>query len=119
VLRNTTSDATETPLYIDGTDDRLTVASGRTTTFDILVVARSSGGASAGYRVEGVIENVGGATNFVGSTPTVTTLGEDVSSWDVAVDDDDTNDALVINVTGAADTNIRWVATVRTAEVAY
>ena len=87
-------------------------------TFDILVVARSDGGASAGYRVEGVVENVGGATGFIG-TPTVTTLGEDVAAWDVAVQADDTNDALVINVTGAAATNIGWVATVRTAEVVY
>jgi hypothetical protein len=117
VLRNATSDATETELYLDGTDDRLTVASGRTMTFDILVVARSDGGASAGYRVEGVIENVGGITSFIG-TPAVTELGED-ADWTVAVEDDDTYDALVIKVTGAGSTNIRWVATVRTAEVAW
>jgi hypothetical protein len=116
-LRNATSDATETELYLDGSSRRLTVASGRTMTFDILVVARSDGGASAGYRVEGVIENVGGITSFIG-IPTVTELGED-DDWTVAVEDDDTYDALVIKVTGADSTNIRWVATVRTAEVAY
>jgi len=82
------------------------------------VVARSSGAASAGYRAYGVIENAGGTTAFIG-TPTVTTLGEDATGWDVAVEADDNNDALVIKVTGAAATTIRWVATVRTAEVAY
>ena len=118
VLRNTTSDAAETELFLDGTDDRLIVFSDRTLTFHILVVARSSGGASAGYHIYGVIENVDGNTTSIG-TPTVTTLGEDVAGWAVAVEANDTYDALIIKVTGALDTSIRWVATVRTVEVAY
>jgi hypothetical protein len=93
--------ATPTPLYLDGSSERLTVGNNRTMTFDILVVGRSSGGDSAGYHVRGVIENSGGTTSFVG-TPTVTTLGEDTASWNVAVEADDTNDALVIRVTGEA-----------------
>jgi hypothetical protein len=40
---------------------------------------------------------------------------EDVN-WNVAVEADDTNDALVINVTGPSN-EVRWVATVRTVEV--
>ena len=118
VLRNTTTDATATELFLDGSAEPLTIADGRTLTFDILVVARSSTGQSAGYHIQGVIENVGGATSFIGA-PTVTTLGEDDATWNVAAQADDTNDALVIKVTGKAGTNIRWVATVRTAEVAY
>jgi len=118
VLRRTTSDANPTPLYLDGSSERLTVGNNRTMTFDILVVGRSLGGDSAGYHVRGVIENSGGTTSFVG-TPTVTTLGEDSASWNVAVEADDTNDALVIRVTGEAGKTIRWVATVRTVEVGY
>ncbi len=86
--------------------------------FRILVVARSSSHASAGYHIRGVVENTGGATAFVG-TPAVTPLGEEVAAWNVAVEADDTHDGLVIKVTGAAGTTIRWVATVRTAEVAW
>lgn len=118
VLRNTTTSDTPKELFLDGSSERLTIGSDRTVTFDILVAARSDGGASAGYRIRGVIENTGGNTGFVG-TPTVETLGEEVASWDVAVQADDANDALVVQVTGAADTMIRWVATARTAEVAW
>jgi hypothetical protein len=99
-------------LFLDGSSLRLTLASGRTLTFDILVVARSESGASAGYRAYGVIENSGGTTAFIG-TPTVTTLGEDVAGWDATVVAHNAYDALVIQVTGAVYATIRWVATVR------
>jgi hypothetical protein len=119
LLRNITTNATQTDLSLDGTSARLIVAAGRTMTFDILVTARSTSpvGQSAGYRAFGVIENVGGTTGFVGA-PTVTTLGEDNAAWDVTVQADNTSAALAIKVTGVAATTIRWVAVVRTAEVA-
>ena len=118
VLRKTTNDATPRELYLDGSSERLTVASGRTMTLDVLIVARSSTGQSAGYRFDGVIENDGGTTRFL-IAPTVSSLGEDNATWDVSVEADDTNDALVIKVTGAESTTIRWVATVRPAEVSW
>lgn len=118
VMRNTTWDETSVELMLDGLAYPFTIASGRTVTFDILVVGRSDAGASAGYQIQGVIENVSGATSFIG-TPTVTTLGEDVSAWDVIVVADDSDDVLSIQVTGAASTTIRWVATARTVEVAW
>ena len=88
--------------------------------FEALVVARTdnAGGKSAGYRVTGLVENVGGTTSFVG-TPTVTVLGEDNAAWGLTVQADDTNDALVFKGTGEASTAIRWVATVKTAEVLF
>ncbi len=79
-------------------------------------MGRSSGGESAGYRIVGLIENTGGNTAFIG-TPTTTVLGEDDASWDVVVIADNTNDALVIQATGGSGDEVRWVATVRTAEV--
>lgn len=120
VLRNTTSDATPTELFLDGgaQERRITIPIGSTVAFDILVVARSSGQASAGYRIKGVIENFAGTTSFIG-TPTVTTLGEDRSSWDVSVEANDVDDVLRILVTGESAFNVRWVAVVRTAEVAW
>lgn len=118
VLRNTTTDATPKDLFLDGLSQRLTIATDRTLTFDILVVARSSGGASAGYHIQGVIENTGGTTDFVGPAPVATVLAEDIPAWGVVVVADNANDALVIRVTGSA-TTVRWVATIRTAEVAW
>ncbi|HIP87960.1 MAG TPA: hypothetical protein EYH27_05945 [Anaerolineales bacterium] len=118
VLRNTTNDTTQTELFLDGRGERITLPSGSTMVFDILIVARSSGQASAGYRITGVIENYNGTTSFIG-TPTDNTLGEDRSAWSVSVEANDTYDALRILVTGENGFNIRWVAMVRTAEVSW
>jgi trimeric autotransporter adhesin len=118
VLRNTSTGTAWTDLYLNGTGERLTLAISRTVTFDILIVASDDGtGQSAGYQIQGVIKNVGGAMNFVG-TPVYTTLGEDDTLWNVQVLADDAYDALRIQVRGNNET-IRWVATVQTAEVAW
>jgi hypothetical protein len=117
VVRNTTSNNTPTELFLDGSAARITIATNRVLTFDILVVGvNTTNGNSGGYRLAGVIKNIAGTTSFVG-TPNQTILGEDTASWDATVVADNTNDALVIQVTGAAGANIRWVATVRTVEV--
>lgn len=104
-------------LSLNGGSLRLFVATGRTMTFDIQISARTAAGESAGYHIEGVIENVDGTTALVG-TPVVTVLGEDDAAWDAQVSADDGNDALLIQVQGNGET-IRWVATVNTAEVAW
>ncbi len=117
VLRSTSTTADLTELFLDGSSERLTIANNRTLTFDILVVARSSGGTSAGYNIVGVIENSGGNTALIGPPGKISS--EEDPSWDANAVADDTNDALQIRVTGAAGTTIRWVATVRTVEVSY
>jgi len=119
VLRRVSSGTTLTELFLDGSGQRLTIASGRTVTFDILIVGREdSNGESAGYWAYGVIERVGADTAIVGWAQ-VLTLGEDDSSWSVTVDADDTNDALRIQVQSGTGDTVRWVATVRTAEVSW
>jgi hypothetical protein len=114
--KKTTSTGTWEDLYLDGSSALLTIESGRTLTFDILVVGRSDAGESAGYQIYGVIENFGGKTSLIAST--VTTIGEDDAAWNAQVSADDTNDALRVQVKGAGE-NIRWVAVVRTAEVSW
>ena len=118
VLRKETNDDADQELALDGGGLLLTVAVSRTVTFDILVVARSDTGQSAGHSLVGVIENVGGTTSFVG-TPLTPTLGTDNPGWDVWVVADDDRDALILKVRGEGATPIRWVATVRTAEVSW
>jgi hypothetical protein len=97
---------------------RLTISNTRTLAFDILIVARSNNGKSSGWHYQGVIENNNGVTAFI-STPAKTTLGEDDAVWDVDVIADDANDALVIKgFTNQSGDVVRFVATVRTVEVA-
>ncbi len=119
VLRNTTTDATPTPLFLDGATVRLTIAQNRAVAFDILVVASGpTGGNIAGYQIQGLVQNFNGGMYFVG-TPAVTILGEDNAAWNAAVAANDTVDALDILVTGVAGVTIRWVASVRTVEVLF
>jgi hypothetical protein len=120
ILRKDTSSSGWHDLYLNGADQLLTIASDRTLTFDILIVGRCHpvyGNKLAGYQITGVIGNVDGTTAFIG-TPLVTTLGENDAAWDVLVVADDTNDALRIQVNGGSNI-IRWVASVRTVEVAW
>lgn len=121
VVRGTTSDAAPRELFLDGASRRITVPKGGAWTFEILVVGRSSGGASAGYKLCGVIENNdsgAGQCVFVG-VPELAFMREQAAAWNATVEADDANDALVVRVFGESGQSIRWVATVRTAEVIY
>jgi hypothetical protein len=110
---------TSRELFLDGVNDRLTITNTRTLAFDILIVARSDNGKSSGWRYQGLIENDGGTTAFIG-TPTKTILGEDDIIWDVDLVADDVNDALAIKgFSNTSGDTIRFVATVRTVEVSY
>jgi hypothetical protein len=124
VQRRSTTDATQTELSISGAAPaaatRMAIASDATYTFSGLVTARRTDvdDESAGWEIKGVIDNNAGTTALVGSV-TVTALGDDSSgTWLVAVEADNTNDALVIKVTGEAAKTIRWGATVTLMKVA-
>lgn len=122
VLRRTLTAAVTNELFLDGdaATQRLRIPAESTWTFDILVSARTDAGASAGYRVTGVIRNNAGATSLVG-TPIKTVLGEDIAIWDVFVEADNVNDALAVKAYGVGTPVVptRWVATVRTTEVVF
>ncbi|NOZ95290.1 MAG: hypothetical protein GXP47_11230 [Acidobacteria bacterium] len=119
VLRNEVSTQGQawTALFLDGASQRISVPRDGATTFDILVVARARNGASAGWTVQGVIENTGGTTQMVGS-PAVRALSA-THGWDVQAVSDDANDALVVQVMNPGAGPVRWVAVVRTAEVMW
>ena len=116
VLRNSTTDATQTELFADASAGDISVPSDCTIAFDVLITARQTDAddVSAGYTFFGVIDNNAGTTALVGSLGTVTTIGEDVVGWDVTATADDTNDGINILVTGAASDAVQWVARVET-----
>ena len=120
VLRIKTTDATATPLMLDGATTRLTIPSGKIMFADILISGILSTGASACcYKRKVAIKNVGGTTTLVGTVETIGTDIEDNAACDVAITADDTNDALDISVTGIAAETWRWVAVVEGLEIAY
>ena len=110
VLRNQTTDNTQTELFSDGSAGDISVPSSCTVSFRINVVGRQTNAtAGAGYLVVGVIDNNAGTTALVGSVAT-TTVGEDVAGWDVTVTADDTNDGINVLVDGAVGDSVNWVA---------
>lgn len=122
ILSGATTDATATALFLGNGSSRFSVASGKLYSFEINVAAAKVGGGDfKQFLRQGVIQNTGGTTALVSS---VLSLGTDIGSagattWSIAVTADNTNDALIVTVTGALATSIRWVATVQATEVGF
>jgi hypothetical protein len=125
ILRSDTTDATPESLTTDnsaaGTTDQIILPNNSAYAFHGTIVARqqaSAGTACAAWKIEGLIRREGsaGTTVLVNSA---TTVLDNTPAWGMALSADTTNGGLKIEVTGAAATNIRWVATVHTSEVTY
>lgn len=117
VLRNTSSDTTPALLYLDGSASKLTLAAGRSMTFDILITAMADNGQAASYQwVGGVKHTSAGWFGMVGGPPLYLLTREDDPSWSVSIGPDAVNSALDIVCQGAAGLTIHWVAVVRTVE---
>lgn len=121
-LYNTTTNATQTELFVNGSSTRMPILALATTwNFRIYITAKTSGNntQSACWKIEGGIHRNNSTVSFMG-TPTVTNLGDSVSgAWSVAVVADGTNNVLGIKVTGQVGQTIRWVANVETVELTY
>lgn len=115
-----TSDATPSELFLDGSSARITIPSGQTWAFIAKISGRSSGGGDHAFYIrQGIIDNTGGTTQLRGSIQTIGTDIETNAAWDIAITADNANDALIITVTGAAATNIRWLATLEVNQITY
>jgi hypothetical protein len=68
--------------------------------------------------VEGLIRREANAASTVLVASTVTAI-DNTPGWTLALSGNTTNGGLAITATGAAATNIRWVATIQTSEVTY
>jgi hypothetical protein len=116
----TTSDATPVEIGFNDTY-RHKLKDNSAHAFHGTIVARqqaSAGTASAAWKVEGLIRREGsaGTTVLVNSA---TTVLDNTPAWGMALSANTTRGGLAITVTGAASTNIRWVATIHTSEVTY
>jgi hypothetical protein len=103
------------------TDNQVTLPNNSAYAFHGTIVARqqaADGTACAAWKVEGLIrrEANAGTTVLVNSA---TTVLDNTPNWGMALSADTTNGGLAITCTGAASTDIRWVATIHTSEVIY
>lgn len=125
MLAAATADATPKALTTDGsvTANALNQAALPTggATYAVVgnVVARNTAtGDSAMWEIKALVKYVGTTLSIVG-TPTVTQLFADTAaaSWAVSATANATARALVLTATGAAATNIRWLAKIETVEL--
>jgi len=116
----TTSDATPVEIGFNDTY-RHKLKNNSAHAFSGIIVARqqaSQGTASAAWKIEGLIRREGsaGTTVLVNSA---TTVLDNTPAWGMALSANTTRGGLAITITGAAATNIRFVATINTSEVTY
>jgi len=120
VLRTSTTNATPTEAFIDGTggSTRMVLSLNSVWTFTGIATARRDDLAQvAGYTFNGVIERDGSVTTLH-TAGTVTALYEDTAGWDVTVAADDTNESLKISCTGASSQTVDWCIHIQTVQVA-
>lgn len=119
VLRNSTTNATTTELFIDGSAQRLVLPNNSAWTYNIQVVGRRTD-ATGGYAmynfVGGIVRDATAATTTIPASSR-TTIFETDGAWNCTISADTTNGSLKINVTGQAAKTIRWVATIELTQV--
>ena len=120
-----TTNATATVMTSDGGAQAATnqqvVPNNSAFAFSGTVVGRqqaAGGTASAAWTISGLIRREGTAATTTLVTSTVTAISN-VPAWTFAITADTTNGALVLTVTGAAATNIRWSAVIQSSEITY
>ena len=85
-------------------------------TFRILLCGLQDTGANgASYEFTGAIRRDGSGSSVLVGAVTKSVLGEDVAGWDASVSA--SGNSLKIDVTGAAATNINWVAVIDASQV--
>ena len=126
IVRQSTTSATPAILTSNGfaaatTLNQVILPNNSAYFFSGTVVARqqASGGTDTGaWEIKGVIRREGSAATTTLIKSTIDEFSTP-AGWTIALTADTTNGGLAITVTGAAATNIRWVATVQTSEVIY
>jgi hypothetical protein len=108
-----TTNATATILNLDGTaTNRLTIAANTAVIANLYIIARRTDTVDkwfSGQRKVAIRRNNANGTAIIGS---VETIGADQTegspTWSVAITADDTNEALQVEVTGAASETVSW-----------
>jgi hypothetical protein len=121
ILRNTTTNANQTELFLDGLGQRILIPAGANWGVDVLILARSAAGNNVAYGLNGLIWKSGTNLDSAMNIPLVRGNSANIApaaSGDVTVTHDTPHSALVIKVVSPyANSLTRWVATVRTTEV--
>lgn len=123
VVRQRSYTSAPVELLLDGGEvgtHRITVPNGGRWGFEAMVIGTRPNGQTACFETKGAIKNVGNNTAFVG-TPAVNKVAADTGAetWNIVVEADSANNALVFKVTGDDSGAVAWVGTVRTVEMNF
>jgi hypothetical protein len=121
LMRNSTTNATPTEVFLETSNSsRLTLPDNFTFAGQLRIVGRQSGGTASAHFVRNVVikRDTGVASTTLLDSSAVGT-DYNPSGWAITISADTTNGSLKIQVTGAAATNIRWVATFDANQVGY
>lgn len=120
-LEKQTANATPVEMLCGGqASQRITVRASSVLTFTGLVTARDNvSGDCAAYKIEGAIKRDASNNTAMLAAATVTVIHEDDASWNCTVAADDTNEALVITVTGDDTNPTQWAARVDAVETHF
>ena len=112
--RGITSGSGQTEIFLDGGSKRYTIPIDSAQTYIVLASARQIGGSAGSigdsrwFRIEGAIKNVSAVINSIGLNTTYDDGDIGTSSWDVSLEADGTNSALIVKVTGEVNKKIDW-----------
>lgn len=118
-LTGTTTNATETEIFINGvSNSRMAVALNKNVFYTIDVVARETSGGTnyAAFTLKSAVANRAGTTSDLGNVYEVV-IARSSASINVDVRADNTNDTINLYVTGLAGVTLSWNAVVTTVEV--
>jgi hypothetical protein len=109
----TTTDATPAILNLDGTaTNRFTIAANTAVIANLYIIARRTDTVDkwfSGQRKVAIRRNNANGTAIIGSVETIEAdQTEGSPTWSVAITADDTNEALQVEVTGAASETVSW-----------
>ena len=127
LLGRQTTDATATVLASNSsaasTTNQVILPNNSAYTFQGTCVANvTGGGATSGWKFEGVIKrgaNAASTALVAAVTPTVIAQDVGAVTWVLAITADTTNGGIAVTVTGQAATTIRWVVQIETTEVTF
>jgi len=117
VLYGTTSNGTQTELFLDPSSTRITLGNNTTMLFEVDIVGRNiSGTKHSVIKLEGVVDKTSNNTVLINTT-NQTIYAQVNNTWAVVVEADDTNDTIVVKVTGESAEAIKWTAFVKTTSI--
>ena len=112
--RGVTSGSGQTEIFIDSLTKRYSVPINSAQSYIILAHGRQIGGTAGSvgdsrwFRIEGAIKNISGLVSSIGLNTTYDDGDTGTSSWDVSLEADGTNSALIVKVTGETNKEIDW-----------